>query len=200
MSIRNVVFDFGQVMVRFEPSYMVGRYVTDKEDAMLLESIVFDRLYWDRLDRGTITDEEVMDACRERLPERLWSVAEEIYFNWIYNIPEIKGMRELVAHLRDERGMRVFLLSNICKYFASHENEIEVLREFERCIYSAVAGHVKPNRDMFEYLCDTCDISPEETVFVDDNAANIAGAESFGIKGYLFDGDAERLSKFFENI
>lgn len=200
MSIRNIVFDFGQVMVHFEPSYMVGRYVADSEDARLLEEVIFDRLYWDRLDRGDITDKEVMDACRERLPERLWSAAEEIYYNWIYNIPEVKGMRELVAHLRDKRGMRVFLLSNICTYFASHENEIEVLREFERCIYSAVAGHVKPNRDMFEYLCDTCDISPEETVFVDDNAANIAGAESFGIKGYLFDGDVERLSKFFENI
>ena len=198
MNIKNAVFDFGQVMVRFEPSYMVGKYVSDKDDAELLERVIFDRLYWDRLDRGDITDEEVMDACRERLPERLWGVASEIYYNWIYNIPEIEGMRELVAHLRDEKGMRVFLLSNICTYFAAHENEIPVLAEFEKRIYSAVAGRVKPNRDIFEYLCDTCGILPEETVFVDDNAANIAGADAFGIHGYLFDGDVERLYNFFE--
>ena len=42
MSIKNVVFDFGQVMVHFEPSYMVGKYVEDKEDAALLEKVVFD--------------------------------------------------------------------------------------------------------------------------------------------------------------
>ena len=50
MSIKNVVFDFGQVMVYFNPKYMVGVYVKDKDDAALLEEVVFDRLYWDRLD------------------------------------------------------------------------------------------------------------------------------------------------------
>ena len=33
--IKNVVFDFGQVMVHFDPAYMVGLSVTDKEDAAL---------------------------------------------------------------------------------------------------------------------------------------------------------------------
>ena len=196
--IKNVVFDFGQVMVRFEPEYMVGKYVADKADARLLEAVVFDRLYWDRLDRGDISDEDVVTACKERLPERLWETAEDIYYNWIYNIPAIEGMRELAVRLRDECGMRLFLLSNISTYFANHAHEIPVLAEFEKCIYSAVVGHVKPNEDMFEYLCKTCDILPDETVFVDDNPANIAGAEAYGVHGYLFDGDVERLSSFFE--
>jgi putative hydrolase of the HAD superfamily len=196
--IKNVVFDFGQVMVHFEPTYMVEKYVRDKADAELLERVVFDRLYWDRLDRGDISDGEVLSACRQRLPERLHAVAEQIYYSWIYNIPEIKGMRELALRLRDERGMRLFLLSNISTYFAEHAHEIDVLSIFERCIFSAVVGHVKPDRDMFEYLCDTCGILPEETVFVDDNAANIRGAEAFCIRGYLFDGDVDRLTEFFE--
>ena len=68
--IKNVVFDFGQVMVRFEPSYMVGRYVKDKADASLLGEVIFDRLYWDRLDAGTISDEEVINACYTRLSGR----------------------------------------------------------------------------------------------------------------------------------
>ena len=71
MSIKTVVFDFGQVMVHFEPSYMVGKYVTDREDAHLLERVVFDRLYWDKLDAGTITSEETLAEYRKRLPERL---------------------------------------------------------------------------------------------------------------------------------
>lgn len=198
--IRNVVFDFGQVMVRFEPEYMVGKYVTDKTDARLLEAVVFDRLYWDRLDRGDISDTEVVTACKARLPERLRETAEEIYYNWIYNIPEIEGMRELAVRLRDEYGMRLFLLSNISTYFADHAHEILVLAEFEKCIYSAVVGHVKPNEDMFEYLCKTCEILPDETVFVDDNTANIAGAKAYGIHGYLFDGDVVKLKKYFDDI
>lgn len=194
--IQNVVFDFGQVMVRFEPKYMVEQYVSDPDDSALLQEVVFDRLYWDRLDAGTITNEEVLAACRERLPERLHGVAEKIYYNWIYNIPEIDGMRGLVREIKEKFGTRVFLLSNISLYFASHRDEIPCLAEFEKCIFSAVCGRIKPNADMFAYLCSECGIEPSETIFVDDNEKNVCGANRFGIEGYLFDGDVQRLRAY----
>lgn len=196
--IKNVVFDFGRVLVHFEPSYMVGKYVQETEDKQLLEDVLFDRLYWDRLDEGTITDEEVLAACQKRIPQRLWAVAEKIYYNWIYNIPEIDGMSELIRWVRDDYGKRVFLLSNISKYFADHEGEIPVLKHFERKIFSARCGKVKPNREIFEHLCKECDILPNETLFVDDSEKNIKGAQNYGIKGYLFDGDVARLQAYLE--
>lgn len=198
--IKNVVFDFGQVMVRFEPSYMVGRYVDDKEDAALLEEVVFDRLYWDKLDSADISDDEVVSACRERLPERLWQVAERIYFDWIFNLPEIDGMRELVRYIKRQYGVRVLLLSNISTYFAEHADEIDVLREFEACVFSAVIGKVKPSADIFEYVCQKYGMLAEETVFVDDNPNNIKGAQSVGITGYLFDGDADKLKVYLDGV
>lgn len=198
--IKNVVFDFGQVMVRFEPSYMVGKYVSDKEDAALLEEVVFDRLYWDKLDAGTITDEEVVNACLARLPKRLHTYVPDIYYQWIYNIPQIEGMGDLVDDIKDSYGVRVFLLSNISTYFADHAGEIPVLSKFEKCIFSSVCGSVKPDREIFEYLCTSCGISAEETVFVDDNEKNIRGARDFGITGYLFDGDVNALRKYLDKI
>lgn len=198
MSIKNVVFDFGQVMIHFEPRYIVGQHVDDGKDAELLSEVVFDRLYWDKIDEGTMTNEELLAAVKTRLPKRLHGIAEQIYYSWIYNIPEMEGMRELAVRLRDEYGMRLFLLSNISKYFVEHADEIPVLAEFEKCIFSAEVGHIKPNRDMYEYLCGTCGILPEETVFVDDNAANIKAASEFGIQTYLFDGDVCKLASFFE--
>lgn len=198
--IKNVVFDFGQVMVRFEPSYMVGRYVDDKDDAALLEEVVFDRLYWDKLDSADISDDEVVSACRERLPERLWQVAERIYFDWIFNLPEIDGMRELVRYIKRQYGVRVLLLSNISTYFAEHADEIDVLREFEACVFSAVIGKVKPSADIFEYVCQKYGMLAEETVFVDDNPNNIKGAQSVGITGYLFDGNADKLKAYLDGV
>ena len=198
--IKNVVFDFGQVMIRFEPSYMVGKYVPDKEDAALLEEVVFDRLYWDKLDAGTITDEEVVNACLARLPKRLHTYVPDIYYHWIYHIPEIDGMGDLVDEIKDTYGVRVFLLSNISTYFADHAGEIPVLSKFEKCIFSSVCGSVKPDRKIFEYLCKSCGISAEETVFVDDNEKNIRGARDFGITGYLFDGDVNALRKYLDKI
>lgn len=198
--IKNVVFDFGQVMVHFEPSYMVGRYVTDKSDAAILEEVIFDRLYWDKLDAGTISDEEVITACYARLPKRLHRYVPEIYYNWIYNIPEIEGMGALVDHIKEKYGVRVFLLSNICTYFARHADEISVLSKFDGCVFSAVCGSVKPSREIFDHLCTSFEISADETVFIDDNEKNIAGARSFGILGYLFDGEPEKLRKYLDEI
>ena len=67
--IKNLVFDFGQVMVHFDPKYMVEQYISDPIDSILLQRIIFDRLYWDRLDEGTIEDDEVIAGICSRLPE-----------------------------------------------------------------------------------------------------------------------------------
>lgn len=198
--IKNVVFDAGQVMVRFDPWYITGKYIHDPGDVTLVASVLFDRLYWDRLDAGTITDEEVMRLSKQRIPERLWEAAEQVYYNWIHHIPTIEGMEELVLRVREEHGKRVFLLSNICTYFSDRAELFPWLQLFEDCIFSAACGHFKPNRDMFEYLCSRCDILPEETVFIDDNPVNIAAAEAFGIRGYVFDGDVKKLEQFLEAL
>jgi putative hydrolase of the HAD superfamily len=200
MSIKTVVFDFGQVMVHFEPEYMVGRYVTDKEDASLLERVIFDRLYWDRLDAGTITNEETLMECRKRLPERLWEVADTIFYNWIYNIPEINGMKELVSYIKNTYGVKILLLSNISHYFADHAGDVECLKEFDGFVFSARIGLVKPSFEIFDYMCKKFDIVPDETVFVDDNKGNIDGANRFGIHGYLFDGDVQRLKDYLDSV
>lgn len=198
--IRNVVFDFGQVMVHFDPHYMVTRYVPDGDDAALLEAVVFDRLYWDRLDDGSITDDEVKRAVCARLPVRLHEVATRIYDNWIYNLPEVKGMRALAEELRRDFGVHLYLLSNIGVYFAAHASEIPVLSVFERCFFSAVVGKVKPSADIFAMLCEQTGALPEETVFIDDNEKNIRGAREFGIVGYLFDGDVAALRTYLDEL
>lgn len=198
--IKNFIFDFGKVMVHFEPEYMVKRYVSDPDDAKLLEEVVFDRLYWDKLDAGTISDADVIKECCKRVPQRLWGDVEKIYYNWIYNIPEIEGMSKLVESIKITYGAPVFLLSNISVYFADHAHEIPCLKHFDRCFFSAVCGKIKPNADMFEYICRECQINPEETLFIDDSPKNVEGARAVGINAYLFDGDAEKLKRFIEEI
>ncbi len=198
--IKNVVFDFGQVLVHFEPLYMTKRYISDDKDAQLAADIIFDRIYWDKLDEGTIENEEVEADIARRLPERLVSDAILAYRNWIYNIPEIDGMRALAQKIKREKGVRVFVLSNISRYFAEHAHEIEILKEAEKCIFSAVCGHIKPHADMFDYLCRTCDILPDETIFIDDNEKNIKGADAFGIHTYLFDGNVEKLAQHLDRL
>ncbi len=194
--IRNLVFDLGQVIFSFKRKYMVEKYVTDPEDSALLQSVVFDRTYWDRLDEGTLTDTEALRMILQRLPDRLHDTAEKIYYNWIYNIPEIEGMVDLVREMKNRFGVRTFVLSNMPKHFVDHRAEMPFLDEFEELVFSSVCGLTKPNKEIFDYLCRECRIVPEETLFIDDRQINVDAAEAFGIKGYRFNGEAAPLREY----
>ena len=200
MSIKNVIFDFGQVIVHFEPKYMVEQYVKDKDDSQLLQDVLFDRLYWDKLDLGTISDEETLRLVKERVPARLHEMCDKIYYNWIYNIPIIEGMDDLIFELKKNPNVRIFLISNISKYFVSHIDEIPILKEFEYRVFSSDLGVVKPSHIIFDHLCKKCNLDPKESIFVDDNENNIKGAISFGLNGYLFDGDSKKLKEYLDKV
>lgn len=190
--MKNVIFDFGQVLVHWDPIYMTSRYVETEEDIKTVADVIFDRLYWDRLDAGTIEDEEVVTLASKRVPERLRGAVADIYYNWIYNLPEIEGMREAIAICR-EKGYGVYLLSNISRYFADRKDEIPILSLLDGYVFSATCGSVKPSPEIFAHTCDKFGLDPSETLFVDDNEKNVKGAIDFGLNAYLFDGDSKKL-------
>ena len=197
--IKNVIFDFGQVLVRFEPELMCKRYVENESDIKLLCEVLFSRIYWDRLDAGTISDEELISDVKTKIPERLHEPCEKIYYGWIYELPEIEGMRDVIALCR-KKGFGIYLLSNISRYFAEHESEIPILSLLDGTVLSATVGHVKPSREIFEHITNKFDLTPCETLFVDDNSMNIEGANKFGIISYHFDGDARKLYDFISDL
>ena len=197
--IKNVIFDFGQVLVRFEPEYMCSLYTDSTEDIKLLSEVVFDRIYWDRLDAGTIENEEFFASIEKRLPKRLHETAKKVYLNWINTLPEIPGMRDVIALCR-ELGLGVYLLSNISREFAARYREIPILSLVDGCVFSSTCGYVKPDARIFAHAVEKFGLDKESTLFVDDNINNINGATSFGLKAYHFDGDAEKLYSYLKSL
>lgn len=193
------IFDFGNVLAEFYPEKLTEPYVTDKNDIKYLSEVVFDRLYWDKLDAGTITDDEVKEALIKRLPENKGETACKIYDNWVKTLTPVPNMQEIVFDLH-KAGKKLYLLSNISTGFANSYAEVEWIKElfdcFDGLVFSGVAGKLKPNKDIFEHLLKTYDLKAEECIFIDDSQKNIDGAKTAGISGYLFDGDAVKLRKF----
>lgn len=189
--IRYLVFDFGRVLIRYEPDE-ITEAIAGREDLRLLSDLLFGEELWGRLDAGALTNEEATRLACARLPERLHAKAAAIYRDWIDHIPPIPGMQELVAEL-DGRGIPLYLLSNISAYFAENAHRFPVLSHFKKCIFSGVCRMMKPNREIYLHLLSECGIPADETLFIDDNPDNIAAARAVGIHGYLFDGDVPRL-------
>lgn len=201
MMTDNYIFDFGMVLIDFNMPYMTSVYVKDEDDARLVEKVVFDREYWNRLDEGTITDDEVKRLVCERLPERLHELACKVYDNWYKNLKPINGMYDLVDELKAD-GKGLYLLSNISRKFAENYSEVphikDVFSKFDGLVFSAPLGLVKPNPEIFLHLLEKYGLKAQDCTFIDDNKDNIAAAKSLGINTYLFDGDAEKLRYFIK--
>lgn len=194
--IKNYIFDFGNVLVRFDPVQLTAACVEDPAQRDAIWPVVFDRLYWSPLDRGTITDDAVKAACRQRLPRELWEKAEEVYDRWIENLTFLPGMEELVRDIRNQGG-KLYLLSNISIGFAETWQQVPHLAAFlggfDGLVFSGPLKLTKPGPEIFRYLLDTYGLDPEESVFIDDSEKNTQGAQAVGLRAYRFDGDLDGL-------
>lgn len=193
---KNIIFDYGQVIISFDPYYMTKCYIDNEAACKELSEIIFDRLYWDRLDNGSITDDEVKAEIIKRVPEEYCDAAVKVYDNWYYNNPVISETAELIRELK-QNGAKLYLLSNISIGFAENWQKIpevsKILSLFDGLVFSGPIGMNKPNRDIFEYLLKKYDLKAEECIFIDDSEKNINGAKAAGINAILFTGNIEKI-------
>ena len=69
--IKNILFDMGNVLIRFEPKRYVKNAGLSESDQQLLLRELYGSIDWVRLDRGTLTEAEVIDRCVSRVGEHL---------------------------------------------------------------------------------------------------------------------------------
>lgn len=194
--LKNFIFDFGEVLVKFDTKYMTEQFIENPDDVKLVEEVVFDRLYWDKLDEGRITDEEVKAGIRSRLPKNLSDDACLVYDNWYKNLPFIDGMRGILNEIKQSGG-RLYLLSNISVGFAENYSTVpeikEVLDVFDGLVFSGKLGITKPGKEIFNYVLEKYNLKAEESVFIDDRKVNVEGAQRVGINTFLFEGCVDKL-------
>lgn len=202
--IKAYIFDFGNVLSQFYPERLASPFVSDEEERRYLADVVFSRKIWEKLDDGTYSDEDAKGEICKELPEDKHEIAKRIYDGWIDSMTPVPGMVELVSEIAERGDKRLYLLSNISIGFASkYENTPwikKLLDKFDGLVFSGKLGIVKPSREIFEYLLTKYNLCADECIFIDDTEKNIKGAEAAGIKGYLFDGNAERLRKYLEEL
>lgn len=199
--INNYIFDFGCVLAEFNPEKFTKAYIKEAENVEIVKNVVFDRLYWNPLDAGTITDDEVKKQICNRLPDSLQETACKIYDSWIELLTPIEGMENLVKSIKNKGG-RLYLLSNISIGFANSYDKVPWIKNlfslFDGLVFSGPIGITKPNTEIFFHLLEKYNLKAEESIFIDDSKVNISGGEKAGIKGYFFDGDAQKLAESLE--
>jgi putative hydrolase of the HAD superfamily len=101
---------------------------------------------------------------------------------------------DVLADLR-AGGTSLALLSNAGPDYGSYFRHGPLADFFSACYVSGELGMLKPDPEIYRHVLADLGLAPEETVFIDNRAANVAGAEALGITGHVFT-DAGRLRAF----
>jgi putative hydrolase of the HAD superfamily len=68
--------------------------------------------------------------------------------------------------------------------------QFDLLDEFDGFFSSCYLGLRKPDRRIYQIALDVLQRDPEETVFIDDRAENVAAAATLGMHGIRYEGSA----------
>ena len=192
--IHNIIFDMGNVLIRWEPERFLEREGVPEEDRPLFMEEVFGSVEWVQMDRGCIPCEEGAGAMCRRLPERLQPLARKLALRWWEDhlIP-MEGMGDLVREVK-ELGYGVYLLSNAKGDLPEYFDKIPGSECFDGKIVSADWKLLKPQPEIYQVLFRECGLKAEECFFTDDLNINIEGAALVGMPGAIFRG-ASRLRR-----
>lgn len=187
-----VVWDFGNVLVRWDPWLAVRDRYTSGEWEDFLSRSGFDALNR-RCDAGTTRAAGVAELARADP----WLA--EVYAHYARRMGHslagpVAGTWELVRTLA-RRGVPQYGLTNWPAEDYHHaERAIGVLPLLDGVVVSGRVGVAKPDPAIFRILLDRFALQPERTVFVDDGAANVAAARRLGFRAVLFH-DAGQLAR-----
>ncbi|MBP5336435.1 MAG: HAD family phosphatase [Bacteroidales bacterium] len=191
--IKNIIFDFGAVLVDWNPHHLYDSYFGDatKAEWFLTEICPYE---WNaQCDAGR----PIKDITAERValfPE--WEKEIRMYFDhWVDMMGDpIPGMEELVRDYK-QRGYGVWGLTNwSAETLPLVRDDYPVFKLLDGYVVSGQEKVVKPDARLYRILLERFGLKAEECVFIDDNPANTAGAEAVGIRGIVFH-DAEQLRK-----
>jgi putative hydrolase of the HAD superfamily len=198
MMIKNLVFDMGNVLARFDAALFCASRAENPKDAAVLRREVFDSVEWARLDRGVITREEAAGAIGERLPKRLRPRAEWLLEHWYDHFRPLPAMERFIGGLK-KNGYGIYLLSNAGYDFYRFRPSLKALRFFDGELISAEVHLLKPDPRIFKALLKKYALIAEECFFVDDMSANVEAALYLGFSGAVYRGSVRELTCAMKN-
>lgn len=190
--IRNILFDMGNVLLRFDRQVFLDRLTVTEEDKQLLLQEVFLSLEWVEMDRGTLREETAEPIMCSRLPSHLHEAVHQLTSCWDQPILPMEGMAQLVEELK-KAGYGIYLLSNASVRQHDYWPRVPGSELFDGTLISADEGFMKPQPEIYRLCLDRFRLKAEECFFIDDVPANIAGAKECGISGAVFHADADAL-------
>lgn len=204
MSIKNIIFDFGGVVLDIDPQLTIDEFVklgfTDFDklsDPDFTDEII------GKFERGILTPEVFRTKLKSFLNIDVTDQQlDDAWNSFLYDIP--KERIEILEQVK--KNYEIILLSNSNEiHYDLFVRDLQLrfgYREFDDLFHKAYFSFdlhlLKPNPEVYEFVINQHGLIPAETLFLDDKAENIEAAKKLGLKTYQLT-KPERIRDIFSN-
>lgn len=195
MTIKNVVFDFGGVLLDWNPRYFYRDIFKNDEKLEYFMKNIITPTWNSQMDRGRTFAE-----CMQELAALNPDFEKEIMLyreGWEKMIKGVipEGLKVFNA-VKNSGKFKMYGLTNwSSETFPWAFNNFKFLQDLEGIVVSGEEKMVKPEKGIYLILLERYNLVPEETFFVDDNINNVEVALSRGIHALQFTGTEENLGQ-----
>lgn len=183
--IRNIIFDIGNVLVLFDETNHATKLFGHEKASYILDCL-WEKGIGDDFDRGVIPESQVIEKYIDHLPD----LKEEIlmYIETLGDCMRKFPYTNNWIHELKELGYNIYFLSNYSKWFMrANPSVLDFIKYTDGGVFSCDCHLLKPEKEIFHYICDKYNLKKEECFFIDDLKRNVKGANDFGIRAYHFE-------------
>jgi glucose-1-phosphatase len=188
-AIKNLIFDLGGVILDLSVDHTLEAFSTlSGIPKQKVTAIFHSAPGFNEYEKGRMDDNAFRQYLREIYAVDVTDGQLDACWNAMLRALPVAKL-ELLQNLK--KKYNVYLLSNTNNIHLSYINKVMlpgVSREssldpyFHKAYYSHHMLMRKPDAEIFEQVLNENSLKPMETLFLDDNALNVAGAQSVGIK------------------
>jgi 2-haloacid dehalogenase len=181
-----VIFDFGGVLVDWNPRYLYSKLFGDDEAGMERFLAEVTTPEWNlKQDAGRSWDEAVRLLTDEHPDHADLIAAYKLRWDETLKGP-IDDSLHILRDLKDA-GHPLYGLTNWShETFPIARARYDFFGWFDGIVVSGEEGTIKPDPKLYETLLERYDIDPSRAIFIDDNKVNVEAAEALGIHGIHF--------------
>lgn len=179
-NITAIIFDYGNVLLEWEPRHIYRRYFINDEAGMESFLKEVDFMAWNALqDKGRPFAEGVEEHSK-KFPQYA-HLFQAYHDHWLDSVGGALWDTVEILKTLKQAGFGIYGLSNwSAETFPIARTMYEFFDLFDDMVISGAVGHVKPEPEIYHILLEKIGKPAKECVFIDDSLPNIQRANTMG--------------------
>jgi putative hydrolase of the HAD superfamily len=196
--INTLIFDFGDVFINLDKDGAMKNALNLFElESFPEELIAINSLY----EQGLLSTEEFIEFYEDNFS----NLTQEIILEaWNYILKDFPKHRlDFIQNLAKEKKYKLILLSNTNELHINWiKEDVNFYEDFKNCFHQFYLSHEiglrKPNANIFQFVIEQNNLTPESCLFIDDTKENTDMASKIGFSTWNIDETSEDVVNLFE--